>query len=317
MRKGSLEYWPHRRAKRTMPRVRSAPMQATPSFLTFAAFKAGMTHVMLMDDSLSPSKGTEVARAATLLEMPRIYVYGVRFYRKGYAYSEVLGEAYDAKLAERVGIKKKGKGIEELAKGTLSNVTALAFLDPEALGFGNKKIMRFEMPVGGSTVEEKLKFVQAALGKEIKINEIMHAGDYIDVSGITKGKGWSGVIKRYGVAKQYRKATKKVRHVGTLGPWHPPKVMFGVPQAGHMGYNYRTELNKRILKIGTAADASSINVKGGFLNYGIVKNDFILVEGTLPGPAKRLLRLRKSIRKKGEAKEPQITYISTTSKQGA
>ncbi len=319
MRKGSLEYWPHRRAKKVMPRMRSTPNSNTASFLTYAAFKAGMTHVMMIDDSLSPSKGTEVAKAVTVLEMPHVYVYGARFYRKGYAYKEVLGEAYDKKLAERLGIKKHGHSIDELSKRAAEfvDVSALAFLDPEGIGFGNKRLMRFEMPVGGGSAEDKLKFVQGFIGKELKAGDVIHTGEYIDVSSISKGKGWSGVIKRYGVSRQYRKATNKVRHVGTLGPWHPPKVMFGVPQAGHMGYNYRTELGKRVLKVGNASDAKTVNAMGGFLNYGVVRNDFMVVEGTIPGPSKRLVRIRKSLRRHEAAKELMLTYISTASKQGA
>jgi LSU ribosomal protein L3P len=58
-------------------------------------------------------------------------------------------------------------------------------------------------------------------------------------------------------------------------------------------------------------------VKGGFLNYGIVKNEFIIVDGSIPGPAKRLVRIRKALRAKAKEQEPKLTYISTASKQGA
>ena len=84
-----------------------------------------------------------------------------------------------------------------------------------------------------------------------------------------------------------------------------------------MGYNYRTEINKRIVKMGTAADVAQINVSGGFPNFGVVKNDYIVVDGSIPGPAKRMLRIRKALRSKEEAKAPQINYISVASKQGA
>ena len=84
-----------------------------------------------------------------------------------------------------------------------------------------------------------------------------------------------------------------------------------------MGYNYRTELNKRVLKVGTTRDAATVNVKGGFINYGVVKNDFIILDGSIPGPAKRLIRLRKSIRNTAPKKEPQINYISTSVKAGS
>ncbi len=102
-----------------------------------------------------------------------------------------------------------------------------------------------------------------------------------------------------------------------LGAWHPAKVMFTVPHAGHMGYNYRTELNKRVLRVGTAADASTVNVRGGVPNFGNVKSDFIIVDGSVPGPAKRLLRIRKALRSTEKAKVPQMAYLSQASKQGA
>ena len=318
MRRGSLEYWPHRRAKRILPRVRSYPQTAEPSFVSIAAFKAGMTHIAMIDDTSSPSKGTEVIKPVTVLEMPKVFIYGIRFYSKGYVYDMTAGEAYDAGLAKNVGIQKSKSTLEELKKkaGECNDVTALAYLDPSGLGFGNKKRIRFEMPVGAGSVEEKIKFIEAHLGKDLKATDVLKQGEYVDISSISKGKGWAGVIKRFGVAKQYRKATNKVRHVGTLGPWHPAKVMFGVPHSGHMGFNYRTELNKRLVKIGTAAEIVGVNTKGGFLNYGNIKNDFLIIEGSVPGPAKRLVRIRKSIRKKQkEVKSPQINYISIASKQ--
>ncbi len=320
MRKGSLEFWPHRRAQRQMPRVRTWPSVAEPSFQGFVGFKAGMTHLTMVDDSESPSKGTEVSRAVTVLEMPKIYLYGARAYKKDYLYTEPFSEVYDANLAKKVGINKIKKNdlADFKAKAAeFERVNALFYLDPTDIGFANKRIMRFEMPVGGKDSGERIAFIEKWLGKEVKISDVLNAGDYIDVTSISKGKGWSGVIKRFGVSRQYRKATGKIRHVGVLGAWHPAKVMYTVPHSGHMGYNYRTEINKRILRVGAAADVASVNVKGGFPNFGNIKNDFIVVDGSIPGPSKRLIRIRKSIRATEKAKAPQIIYFSQASKQGA
>lgn len=320
MRKGSLEFWPHRRAKRQMPRVRSWPSVAEPGFLGFVGVKAGMTHIAMVDDSESPAKGTEIVRAVTVIEMPKVYLYGVRAYRTNYLYNQPFAEAYDINLAKRVGmnaIKKNDLQAIKAKAGEFNDIRALLFVDYGNLGTGNKRIMRFEMPVGGKDNADKFGFIEKWIGKEIKINDVLNVGDYIDITAITKGKGWSGVIKRFGVARQYRKATGKVRHVGVLGAWHPAKVLYTVPHAGHMGYNYRTEINKRIVKIGTAADAATINVSGGFPNFGVIKNDFIVVDGSIPGPAKRMLRIRKALRNKEKVKVPQVNYVSVASKQGA
>ena len=314
-----MEYWPHRRAKKQMPRIRTWHHSAEPGFLGSVAFKAGMTHIMMMDDTDSPAKGTEVARAVTVLEVPKVYIYGIRTYGKKYLYTQPAAEAYDANLAKKVGINESKKTVADL-KGTLANsidVSALAFVDPSNLGFGNKHVMRFELQLGGKDVNDKFAFAEKWIGKEIKASDVIGVGDYIDVISISKGKGWAGVIKRFGVARNTRKATGKIRHVGVLGPWHPAKVMFTVPHSGHMGYNYRTELNKRVLKMGAEKDAQSVNVSGGFMNYGVVKNDFIVIDGSVPGPSKRLIRFRKAIRSAAPKKEPQINYISVKSKQGS
>jgi large subunit ribosomal protein L3 len=320
MRKGSLEYWPHRRAKKQMPRVRSAAKVATPMFLGYAAFKVGMTHVLRLEENEGPAKGSEVYKPVTILEAPKVVVYGIRFYHRGYVYREIAGEVYEPNVAKNVGIKSTKKTDISQFKNKineLEDVTALAFLDADPIAIGNKRVMRFEIPLGGKTAAEKLAFVEPFLGKELKLTDVLKPGDMIDVTAISKGKGWAGVIKRYKVAKQYRKATNKVRHVGTLGPWHPAKVQFGVPQAGHMGYNYRTERNKLVLRLGTPSDLNTVNVKGGYLNYGMVKNDYIVLEGSIPGPSKRLIRIRKAIRAYRQVKSPKVTYFSLESKQGS
>jgi large subunit ribosomal protein L3 len=226
----------------------------------------------------------------------------------------------DKSMAQKLGMKSpKNTSLEDAKKRTNEyvDVTALAFADPKELEVGIKKQIRFEMPVGGKNVEEKFSFLEKNIGKEVKASELFAPGDFIDVMSISKGKGWQGPVKRFGVAKQRRKATGKVRHVGTLGPWHPPKVLFSVPQEGHMGFNYRTELNKRVMKLGSVQDAESVTPKGGFLNFGKIRGDYLLIDGSIPGPAKRLVRLRKSVRPKKKALAPRLTYISTSSKQGA
>ncbi len=318
MRKGSLEYWPHRRAKKLLPRVRTFANTTETSFLGFVGFKAGMTHVIMIDDSESPAKGTEVSRAVTVLEIPKVHIYGIRFYKTGYLYKEILGEVYDQKIAQNVGIKTIKDNNLETFKSKIdefSDITALAYLDAGSLEFGNKRVLRFEVPVGGADNKAKLSFIEGFLGKEVKINDFIKTGEYLDISSISKGKGWAGVIKRFGVSRQYRKATGKVRHVGTLGAWHPPKVLYTVPHSGHKGYNYRTEINKRVIKIGSEKDVGSINIKGGFTNYGPIKNDFIIIDGSIPGSAKRLIRIRKAVRNTTKVKEPQIVYTSLESKQ--
>ena len=82
-----------------------------------------------------------------------------------------------------------------------------------------------------------------------------------------------------------------------------------------MGYHQRTEFNKSLMAIGT--DGMEITPAGGFPGYGVVRNQYVLIKGSLPGPIKRLVRMRSAIRPAGSfVKAPQFLYVSKESKQG-
>jgi large subunit ribosomal protein L3 len=154
------------------------------------------------------------------------------------------------------------------------------------------------------------------LGKEITFSDFSEPGKFVDVISVTKGKGFQGSVKRFGIKLLPRKNRKHKRMVGTLGPWHPNYVMNTVPNAGQMGYQQRTEYNKRVIYY-SSNNGESITPAGGFLNYGTVKNSYILIHGSVPGSVKRLIRFRDPIRMSGEnVKEIKIRYISKESKQG-
>jgi large subunit ribosomal protein L3 len=68
------------------------------------------------------------------------------------------------------------------------------------------------------------------------------------------------------------------------------------------------------VKIGE--NGEEITPKGGFLNYGIVRNDYVLLKGSVPGPKKRLVRLSRAIRAPPKLDAPDIVYISKESQQG-
>jgi len=84
---------------------------------------------------------------------------------------------------------------------------------------------------------------------------------------------------------------------------------------GQMGYQQRTEYNKRLIRIGE--DGADVTPEGGFLHYGEVRSRYVLIKGSLPGPCKRLVRIRHAIRQ-GEHKirEPVVEFVSQQSKQG-
>jgi large subunit ribosomal protein L3 len=277
-----------------------------------------MAHVAMTDDSEAPSKGQEISRPCTFIEMPETYVYGARFYSKNEVshYKQAAAEAYSKEITEKFKIKTKSKHTIESMKEKLSGFTEMTLLlvaDVKGTASGQHHRVRYESALGGATLEEKYNFAVASMGKPINTGDIFKSGEYLDIVSVTKGKGWAGTIKRFGTARLYHKATQKTRHIGTLGPFTPGKVLFTVPQAGQMGFNYRTEYNKRILKIGKKEEAATYTPSSGFQNYGKITMNFIMVDGSIPGPAKRLVRLRKSVtnRNSKAIKEPKINYVST------
>ena len=73
--------------------------------------------------------------------------------------------------------------------------------------------------------------------------------------------------------------------------------MYTVPRAGQFGFHQRTEYDKRIMIIGnTNDDQIKINPAGGYKHFGLVKGDFIVLKGSVPGTYRRLIKLRSQIR---------------------
>ncbi len=210
--------------------------------------------------------------------------------------------------------KEKGREKASLAhldarKIEISDLRLLVYSQPKEISLGKKKPEITEMQLQGS-LDEKIAFAREMLGKEINAREVFDESEFVDVKAVTKGKGTQGVIKRFGV-KQHRPKAKKRRVVGSIGPWNPSTVMWTVARPGQLGYQTRTEYNKRILKI--SDDSKEINPEGGFTNFGFVKGPYLILRGSVPGPAKRALGLRKAVRKVPEHKSmiESIEFIST------
>ena len=169
--------------------------------------------------------------------------------------------------------------------------------------------------VGGDSAA-KLEWAKENLGQELSIGDVFEEGVFVDAVGVTKGYGWQGVIKRFGGKLQSHKNSKKRRQHGNMGDFGTGYVRKTIRQGGQTGYHQRTEYNKRILSIASAED-KAITPSGGFLHYGEVNSDYVLVKGSLPGPAKRLVRFRDATRGSDKVAHPyEITYVSTSSKQG-
>ena len=326
-KRGSMGYSPRKRAARETPAITTWPEGGDqPKLQGFAGYKAGMTHAFVEDfRPTSTTSGQEVQIPVTILETPPMRVAAVRFYEHThYGYktiTEIWSDILNKELTRTLPIPKKKSEKstwDEMEEAKIDDIRVIAYTQPKLVtGTPKKKPELMELRIGGGTMKERLKYAKEIIDKEIQINDFAHEGDMIDVVAVTKGKGFQGHIQRWGIKLLKHKNSKHRRMVGTLGPWHPNYVMPEVPQAGQMGYHQRTEYNKRILKIGE--NGEEITPNGGFLKYGVVRNKYILLHGSVPGPVKRLIRLRDPIRRRGVKVErpPEITYISTESKQGA
>lgn len=299
-RKGSLAYYPRKRAKRIYPTVKTYPEAEKPKVLAFAGYKAGMLHVMLMDNRKgSPSFGQEIAVSATVLDCPPLKVLGIRAYESTTNGLKVLSESWVKELPKelvrkmKVASKKENLVKIENSLDKISDIRLIVSTQPRLSGIGKKRSEVFEIGVGGKDSKEKLEFAKSLLGKEINAKDVVREGELVDAVAVTKGKGFAGPVKRFGVKIQTRHAKKKRRHVGTLGPEHPARVRWTVAQAGQLGFQRRTELNKRVLKIG---EGKEVTPKGGFKRYGVVKSSYVLLEGSIPGAKKRLVMVRPAIR---------------------
>ncbi len=299
-RRGSLQYWPRKRASRIY-----ASLDGNAGF---AAFKAGMTHVLTVDgNSKSPTYGKLITKPATILDAPSLFVLGVRFYKKTSSGLKTAGEKWADNIPKDAEIKRKtlpgkGKEIDAYDESRLIVMT-----QPKKSGMHKKKPDIFEMNVEGDN-KKKLEL----MGKELSAKDMFKPGEYVDVTAITKGYGFTGPVKRFGIRIQGRKDKQMHRHVGSIGGTTPRVVSWRNPAAGQYGFFRRTELAKRILMIDS--DASKVNAKNGLMGYGLVKSDFILVEGSVPGGAKRLVMLKKTQRPKA-AIPVDIKSISSVSRQ--
>lgn len=361
-RRGSLGFLPRKRTKNHRGRIRKFPKDdaSRPVHLTaFVGFKAGMTHIVReINKPGSKLNKKECVEAVTIVECPKMMVVGVTGYQETPRGLKKLKTVFAANLDEscirRFYRRYRGKDHykaftkyqkpENFKKNLSKGLTALkkkadvvrVLCHPymrDIRHVGKIKAPLVEIQVnGGKDVNEKLSWAENHLEKEVRVSDVFSNGGFVDVIGVTKGKGFSGVTSRFGVRKLPRKTHKGLRKVGCIGSWHPERVRWTIARAGQDGYHHRTEANKRILRIGksaretsdnatTEADVTQKNITpmGGFPHYGEVVNDFLMLKGCTVGTKKRSLIIREAMHGPtltGEATQINIKFIDTSSKMG-
>jgi len=323
-----MGYSPRKRARSITARISSWPEGEgdAAKLQGFAGYKAGMTHAFIVDyRPKSTTAGQEIQVPVTVVEVPPMKVCGIRLYDRSPYGRKAVGEVWSAKLdknlSRRLPVPKQydEKGAWSKAeKLQYDDIRVLVHTQPAMVsGLPKKKPELMEVRVGGGTLEARIEYAKGVLGKTVTVTDFTKEGQMVDVISITKGKGWQGVTKRWGTKLLMHKNSKHRRLIGTLGLKRPNYVRPTVPQGGQIGFHQRTELNKRVLKIGEKGD--EVTPKGGFVSYGEVRNPYLLIHGSIPGPSKRLVRLREPVRDTGIrlSEPPQVTFVSIESKQGA
>ncbi|MBM3291973.1 50S ribosomal protein L3 [Candidatus Bathyarchaeota archaeon] len=320
-RRGSRSFSPRRRTDHIDGRIRYWPTPVEgPQLLGFAGYKAGMTHLFVIEDSeKKPEFGQEIKVAATVIDTPPMQMCAIRGYEMTYEGLKVLSETWmaepDKNLLKKLKNTRKpdpAKALEHLTSllGKIKEIRILAATQPRLTSMPKNVPDLIEIKIGGGSIENQLDYAKNLLGKTISVSDIFKPGEFVDIAGATKGKGFQGPVKRWGIRILQNKSRKTIRGVAAINPAAPRTINPNVPRAGQMGLHHRVEINKRVVLIGS--DGNKVTPTGGFNRYGLVKGDYLVIKGSVMGPAKRLVRFRKAIKPmKLPETAPNVTFIKT------
>ena len=156
------------------------------------------------------------------------------------------------------------------------------------VGFEDKRVKLSNKPEQGHVAKantapkrfiREFRNVEGEVGQEVKV-EIFAEGDVVDVTGVTKGKGFQGVIKRHGQSRgPMAHGSRYHRRPGSMGPVAPNRVFKQKKLPGQMGGNVVTIQNLEIVKV----DA---------------ERNLLLVKGNVPGSKKALVAVKTAVKSK-------------------
>jgi len=340
-RHGSLAFQPRRRTRHHRGRIRAFPRddKSKPVHLTaFIGYKAGMTHITRLHEKKEAKKviKKDIVEAVTVVECPPMKIVGLvgyvetprglralstvwasklptdlirRFYKNWSTAKKKAFTKYAERWKEDDKSKKSVKRDAERIKKYCQVVRVLASTQMDKVNFRQRKAHLMEIQINGGSISQKVDWGMGKFENEVSVGEVFQNFEMVDTIGVTRGHGMEGTIKRYGATRLPRKTHRGLRKVGCIGAWHPAAVKWTVPRAGQLGYHHRTEINKKVYRVGagavrgvknnatTEADAIEKNITplGGFPHYGVVNNDFLILKGCIMGTKKRPITLRKSL----------------------
>ena len=358
-RHGSLAFHPRKRVHRIRAAVSAFPKDKSaekPHLTAFMGFKAGMTHVIRevkRTNTKLPKDG--VLEPVTIVETPAMVVAGFVGYKKTpkglrqvtTVFAEHISDEFKRRYCKRwyksckrqfavhtekfneTKTKTRREKQLKMMKKVCDVIRVIAHTQMALVPLKQKKAEVMEIQVNGGSVADKVDFAYGLLEKQITVDNVFGQDECIDICSVTKGHGYNGVIKRFGVRHLPRKTHRGLRKVAGIGAWHPARVSWTVARAGQMGFFKRTETNKKIYRLGVKENRNAktefditekdITPMGGFPHYGIVKNDFLMIKGTVGGVRRRVISMRKACFPSTTrvAQEPiSLKFIDTSSKYG-
>nr|AJS12899.1 large subunit ribosomal protein L3 [uncultured archaeon] len=304
-RKGSLQFWPRKRAYKFLPSVNWNAINSGKNIKGFIAYKAAMTSAIVKDNTAnSMTKGKKIAIPITILECPSMRILSVRFYKNNKVAKEILVEKIEKEMKKKIKFPKKIENkIDSIKLENYDDIRIICYSQVKKTNIKKTPDIS-EIGLNGN-LEEKFKFAKEHLNKEIHISQVFEKGDLTDIRGLTTGKGFVGPVKRFGITLKSHKSEKGVRRPGSLGPWHPARVTFRAPQAGQLGMFTRAVYNNKIIEISKPEQREIKNLK----NFGDIKTDYLIVRGSVQGPSKRQLIITSPLRKTKEQFKKELELI--------
>uniref|UniRef100_A0A2K6GV87 60S ribosomal protein L3 n=1 Tax=Propithecus coquereli TaxID=379532 RepID=A0A2K6GV87_PROCO len=323
-RHGSLGFLPRKRSSRHRGKVKSFPKDdpSKPVHLTaFLGYKAGMTHIVReVDRPGSKVNKKEVVEAVTIVETPPMVVVGIvgyvetprglrtfktifaehisdeckrRFYKNWHKSKKKAFTKYCKKWQDEDGKKQLEKDFSSMKK-YCQVIRIIAHTQMRLLPLRQKKAHLMEIQVNGGTVAEKLDWARERLEQQVPVNQVFGQDEMIDVIGVTKGKGYKGELRNCGtIPVAFLLRTALWPGLAGVGGWGDLNLEESFPQ--------------------------NDSLFGGFVHYGEVTNDFVMLKGCVVGTKKRVLTLRKSLlvqTKRRALEKIDLKFIDTTSKFG-
>merc|ERR1712010_274016 len=363
-RHGSLGFLPKKRCTKAKGKIKSFPLDdkaAKPHLTAFMGYKAGSTHILRdVDRAGSKAHKKEVVEAVTVIEAPPMVVVCMVGYRETptglksvtTVWAQHLSNECKRRFYKNWGASEKKKAFTKYTKKYEGNqiekdeetlakyATILRVICHTQIGklnFRQKQAHICEVQVNGGSMDDKIAFAKGLFENTVAIDSVFEQNEMIDTVAITKGKGFEGVVTRWGVTKLPRKTHKGLRKVACIGSWHPSRVKYSVARAGQNGYHHRTELNKKVYRIAKGARGADdkfdhsnattefdLTVKGitplgGFPHYGEVNEDYIMLKGQVCGVKRRVIPMRKTLvvqTSRNSLEKIGLKFIDTSSKFG-